>query len=63
MRIADEIVKEPPGGAHSDWDGAAESLREALVRHLSELQKMSPDELMEDRQSKFEAMGEWEGKS
>lgn len=63
MGIADEIVKEPPGGAHSDWDEAAAAVQEALLRHLSELLKMTPDELVASRQSKFEAMGEWEGKA
>jgi len=63
MGIADEVVKEPPGGAHSDWDTAAEAVKTALVLHLSELQEMTPEGLVEDRQSKFEAMGEWEGKS
>lgn len=63
MGIADEIVKEPAGGAHSNWDGAAQAVKEALRRHISELMKMSPESLVEDRQAKFEAIGEWEGKS
>ena len=60
--IADEVIPEPPGGAHSDWDGAAESLKEALLRHLTELSDQPPQTLMSDRQAKFEAIGEWEGK-
>ncbi len=35
--IADEVVPEPPGGAHRDWDGAATLLRPRLVHHLDEL--------------------------
>jgi acetyl-CoA carboxylase carboxyl transferase subunit alpha len=58
--IADEIIPEPPGGAHADWDDAARRVREVLVRHLDELRKMEPEELVRDRQSKFEGMGEWE---
>lgn len=63
MGIADEIIQEPPGGAHSDWDAAAAKVKDALFRHLQELSKMSQEKLMEDRQAKFEAMGEWEGKA
>jgi acetyl-CoA carboxylase carboxyl transferase subunit alpha len=63
MGIADEIIQEPPGGAHSDWDEIASGVEAALFRHVNALMGMSPDALMADRQAKFEAMGEWEGKS
>ena len=61
--IADEIVPEPPGGAHADMDRAAQMLKDVLTKHYRELKDMSPDDLMKDRQAKFEAMGEWEGKN
>ena len=60
--IAEEVVPEPHGGAHSDWDAAASNLKEALVRHLKDLEGTDPEELVRLRQRKFEAMGEWEGK-
>jgi acetyl-CoA carboxylase carboxyl transferase subunit alpha len=60
--IADEIIPEPAGGAHSDWDLIASSVREAILRNLEELKKKKPDDLVRDRQRKFETMGEWEGK-
>jgi acetyl-CoA carboxylase carboxyl transferase subunit alpha len=59
LGIADEVVLEPPGGAHQDWDAAALSLKEALVRNLDELGRMPLDELVERRQGKYEAMGAW----
>ena len=62
MGIADEVIPEPPGGAHSDWDGTAAKVKEALRRHLAELSDLDPGTLMRDRQAKFEAMGEWVGK-
>jgi len=62
MGIADEVIPEPPGGAHSDWDGTAAKVKEALRRHLADLSVLDPDTLMRDRQAKFEAMGEWVGK-
>jgi acetyl-CoA carboxylase carboxyl transferase subunit alpha len=60
--IADEVISEPPGGAHSDWDTAAKEVKESLSRNLSQLLEMDADALVRDRQAKFEAMGEWEGK-
>jgi acetyl-CoA carboxylase carboxyl transferase subunit alpha len=59
LGIADEVVPEPPGGAHQDWDAAAVALKEALVRNLGELARVPLDELVERRQSKYEAMGAW----
>jgi acetyl-CoA carboxylase carboxyl transferase subunit alpha len=60
--IADEVIPEPPGGAHSDWDAAAEAVKESLVRNLSELEEEDSEALIRGRQAKFEAIGEWEGK-
>ncbi|HSR42173.1 MAG TPA: acetyl-CoA carboxylase carboxyltransferase subunit alpha, partial [Longimicrobiales bacterium] len=59
LGVADEVIPEPPGGAHSDWDGAAEALKEALVRHVSELSALDPDDLVERRHEKFGAIGAW----
>jgi len=59
LGIADEVIVEPPGGAHQDWDAAAMVLREALLRHLAELRGQHPDELVRRRQAKFEMMGAW----
>jgi acetyl-CoA carboxylase carboxyl transferase subunit alpha len=55
--ITDEIVPEPEGGAHRDHDLAAENVRAAIRRHLAELSKLSPEQLVVDRYKKFRAMG------
>ena len=60
LGVTDEIVAEPPYGAHRDADAAAELLAEALERHQAALEKMSGDELREDRRRKFLAMGFFE---
>jgi len=60
--IADEIVPEPAGGAHSDWNGAADEVKQALLRHLEELSGLDPETLVRKRQDKYESIGEWEGK-
>ena len=50
----------PWGGAHRDFDAAAESVREGLQGALSELSGLSADELREQRYAKFRAMGQFE---
>jgi acetyl-CoA carboxylase carboxyl transferase subunit alpha len=59
LGVCDEVVPEPPGGAHSDWDGAAVLLEEALERHLRELEKLPAKKLLEARWAKYDAIGAW----
>ncbi|MFQ5890234.1 MAG: acetyl-CoA carboxylase carboxyltransferase subunit alpha [Gemmatimonadota bacterium] len=58
--IIDEIVPEPPGGAHTDPDEAARALGEALKRHLDELEGIEPEELLAGRRRKYYGIGKWE---
>jgi acetyl-CoA carboxylase carboxyl transferase subunit alpha len=58
--IIDEIVPEPPGGAHADPTAAAAALGEALERHLREVSDLTPEERRERRYRKFRAMGRFE---
>jgi len=57
MGVCDEIVPEPDGGAHADWDEAADHLAEALDRTLEGLEKLSTKKLLEQRWAKYEAIG------
>jgi acetyl-CoA carboxylase carboxyl transferase subunit alpha len=57
LRLVDEIVPEPGGGAHIDYDGAAASLGEALTRALENFAGRTPTELIDDRYVKFRNMG------
>jgi acetyl-CoA carboxylase carboxyl transferase subunit alpha len=57
LRVIDEIVKEPLGGAHRDPKRMAETLKEAVERHLRELGKMNTDALLSLRYEKFRRMG------
>jgi acetyl-CoA carboxylase carboxyl transferase subunit alpha len=59
LKVIDEIIPEPTGGSHSDWERTADFLRESLSRNLRELKELSPDELLRTRRAKFMAMGEW----
>ena len=56
-RVVDEIVAEPPGGAHQDHDAAAGLLRAAISSHLTALSKLSPEQLVDDRYVRFRSLG------
>ena len=60
LGIADEIIKEPFGGAHRNFDEAAGYLCDSLKKHLAELNKLSGTKLKEQRYEKFRAMGKVE---
>jgi acetyl-CoA carboxylase carboxyl transferase subunit alpha len=57
LELIDEIVKEPLGGAHTDYEQAAAMVDAALLRHLDELRQMDPAARLEGRYAKFRAMG------
>ena len=57
LKVVDEIVPEPPGGAHLDYDLSAHNLKKALVKSLGHLVKLSPATLKAQRYHKFRAMG------
>lgn len=61
--VIDEIVKEPLGGAHRDFEATAISLGDAIERALKRLAKMTPKELVENRYQKFRNMGAFAEKS
>jgi len=60
LKIIDEIVPEPQGGAHFDHEGAAALLKIALLKALGELDEMSEEELVRSRIEKFSRMGVYE---
>jgi len=57
LGVIDEVVPEPLGGAHRDPQQAASLLKEALLRHLEELKRFSPEELLMERYRKYRRMG------
>lgn len=57
LGVIDEMVKEPLGGAHRDPKGMAESLKEVIEQHLSELERTDMDEILKNRYEKFRRMG------
>ncbi len=57
--INDDIVKEPLGGAHTDYDRTAKTLKEEIKKYLGQLKKMSAKELVSQRYKKFRDFGEY----
>jgi acetyl-CoA carboxylase carboxyl transferase subunit alpha len=57
LGVVDEVVEEPAGGAHQDHDEAAARLDRVLWAHLSELERMSAEELVDDRYRRFRKLG------
>ncbi len=56
--IVDEVIAEPPGGAHADHESTATSLHDALIKHVDELRRLKPDKLVRRRREKYLRMGE-----
>src|SRR5512140_1620541 len=57
LGLVDEIIPEPLGGAHTNQQAMADSLRQYLLKHLEELQKMTPDDRLKHRYAKFRGYG------
>ncbi|MEP7133175.1 MAG: acetyl-CoA carboxylase carboxyltransferase subunit alpha [Acidobacteriota bacterium] len=60
LDVVDEIIPEPPGGAHSDPSGATAAVGEAIERHLRPLLSQTPADRGEARYRKFRALGRFE---
>ena len=58
-KIVDQIIKEPPGGAHTDYDQAAHYLDVALTERLAEAVSCSQDERLARRYNKLRDFGRW----
>jgi acetyl-CoA carboxylase carboxyl transferase subunit alpha len=58
--LVDEIIPEPAGGAHWDYDGAAQILKAHLSKTIQELKTVPAEERINQRIEKFGKMGFWE---
>lgn len=55
--IIDEEIKEPLGGAHTDYEETSQNMKTAILNALEDLSKLSVDKLREERYAKFRSMG------
>lgn len=59
LMVIDEIIPEPPGGAHRDYEATARNVHEAIARNLRELKEMPMDKLLDGRYDKFRKMARY----
>ena len=57
--LVDEVLEEPLGGAHRNPKEAAEIIRNALLKNLDELDQLSTDALLEERQRRLSSFGQY----
>ncbi len=56
FNIVDQIIDEPAGGAHTDWQTTMELLASAVANQIEDLQKLPAEEMAQHRAEKFIAM-------
>lgn len=61
--LVDEIVPEPLGGAHWDYNEAALLLKDKIMKALDEVKHKDPKQRVKDRIEKYGKMGFWEEKA
>ena len=57
--LVDEVLEEPLGGAHRNPREAAEVIRNAILKSLDELDQLSPEQLLEERQRRLASFGQF----
>jgi acetyl-CoA carboxylase carboxyl transferase subunit alpha len=57
LGVVDEIIPEPPGGAHTDPEAACRRVGDVIGKALDELSRLNPQELIARRYDKFRALG------
>jgi len=62
LKIVDDIIKEPLGGAHRDREGVFEAVKSAIIKNVEKLEKMDADKRMAKRIDKFCEMGVYKGR-
>ncbi len=60
LELVDEIVPEPEGGAHHDWDITSANIQKALLAQLAELKKLPVKVLIQQRYDKYRRIGRFE---
>ena len=61
LKLVDNIIKEPLGGAHTDRAATFKAVKEAIEKNYEELKNLSPKDLVNQRMDKYLAMGVYKG--
>ena len=59
LKVIDEIIPEPRGGAHADHQVTATAVHDVLLKQIDELRRVKPDKLVRRRREKFLRMGQF----
>jgi len=62
LNIIDEIIPEPPGGAHTDMMATMKSVKDCILKNLEEICSKDPDTLLKERYQKVRRIGIFEEK-
>ena len=62
LKIVDDVVKEPIGGAHRNRPEVFEAVKNKIVKEIEKLEKIDSAKLVSKRINKFCEMGEFKGK-
>ncbi|MDR2426348.1 MAG: acetyl-CoA carboxylase carboxyltransferase subunit alpha [Endomicrobium sp.] len=57
LKVIDEIIKEPLGGAHTDPLKTAANIKSSINRYIKQYENMTTNEIADDRYAKFRNMG------
>jgi len=61
LKVIDEIIPEPVGGAHRDRDLTLDNVRESINKNLNEFENMTREEVLNHRKNKFLTIGRNKG--
>jgi acetyl-CoA carboxylase carboxyl transferase subunit alpha len=57
LKLVDEVLPEPVGGAHRNPQATADSIKTALIKYLDELEQLPPDKLRAQRNTRIDGFG------
>ena len=57
LGVAEEVLPEPLGGAHRDWEATFSAVGDGIRRHLSELRAIPRTDIASDRYDRFRKLG------
>jgi len=60
LGVIDEIIPEPQGGIHKDWEAGSAAIKEALLRHLDVLGSLPVEALLKRRHHRLAKLGRWQ---
>tara|TARA_S200000501_G_C20810358_1_gene738071 strand:+ start:594 stop:1691 length:1098 start_codon:yes stop_codon:yes gene_type:complete len=61
LKVIDQIIPEPLGGAHRDRDIMLQNVKNTIIKNLEYFKELTPDEILDERKNKFLNIGRNEG--